>query len=71
MEREASAIHREAMDHIDESEEEREEKDADEVLLEALLRTEEEEMMALLAAREELEGISEFDEEDVIMSDIE
>ena len=67
MEKEATLIHRETMDHLDEVEEE---VDPDEELLEELLRTEEEELMALLAAREQAENDT-LEMEDVVMSDCE
>jgi len=67
MEKEATLIHRETMDHFDEGEEE---VDPDEELLEELLRTEEEELMALLAAREQAENET-LEMEDVVMSDCE
>jgi tRNA U34 5-carboxymethylaminomethyl modifying enzyme MnmG/GidA len=67
MEKEATLIHRETMDHFDEVEEE---VDPDEELLEELLRTEEEELMALLAAREQAENET-LEMEDVVMSDCE
>jgi hypothetical protein len=63
MEKEASLVHRETLDHLDETEED---VDPDEALLEELLRKEEEEVLALLAAREE----PDTEMEDVIMSDI-
>ena len=68
MEKEASLIHRETLNHL-ESEEGQTMTDPDEELLEELLREEEEEVLALLAAREEL-GVNDVDMEDVIMSDI-
>jgi hypothetical protein len=67
MEKEANLIHRETMDHLDEVEEE---VDPDEELLEELLRTEEEELMTLLAAREQVENET-LEMEDVVMSDCE
>lgn len=67
MEKEATVIHRETMDHLDEVEEE---VDPDEVLLEEELRKEEEEVLALLAARDQVENEMEG-MEDVVMSDIE
>ena len=69
MEKEASLIHRETLNHLDASEEGQTMKDPDEELLEELLRKEEEEVLALLAAREEFE-MNDMDKEDVIMSDI-
>ena len=67
MEKEATLIHQETLNHIDEVVEE---VDADEVLLEELLQKEKEEVMALLAAREQAEKDL-LGMEDVIMSDIE
>ena len=67
MEKEATLIHRETMNHLDEVEEE---VDPDEELLEELLRKEEEELMALLAAREQAENET-LEMEDVVMSDCE
>lgn len=67
MEKEATVIHRETMDHLDEVEEE---VDPDEALLEELLRKEEEEVLALLAARDQAENEM-LEMEDVVMSDIE
>lgn len=69
MEKEASLIHRETLNRLDESEEGQTMTDRDEELLEELLRKEEEEVLALLAAREEL-GLDDTEIEDVIMSDI-
>ena len=69
MEKEASLIHRETLNHLDESEEGQAMTDPDEELLEELLRKEEEEVLALLAAREEL-GVNDMEMKDVIMSDI-
>jgi hypothetical protein len=66
MEKEASLIHRETLHHIEEAEED---VDPNEALLEELLRKEEEEILALLAAREELDKRA-SEMEDVIMSDI-
>ena len=72
MEKEASLIYRETLNHLDESEGASEETDPDAELLEELLRKEEEEVLALLAAREEYEElITDTDMEDVVMSDIE
>ena len=72
MEKEAGVIHRETLSHLDESEGVGEEIDPDAELLEELLRKEEEEVLALLAAREEYEElITDTDMEDVVMSDIE
>ena len=80
MEKEASLIHQEAIDHLDESEElERENgPDPDEALLEEVLRIEEEELFMLLAAREDSQELGEATTEestavmeDVEMSDIE
>lgn len=68
MEREASLIHREALDHIDEVEGDGESV-SDEALLEELIRQEEEEVLALLAAREEM-GEDMMVDEDIVMSDI-
>jgi hypothetical protein len=68
MEREASLIHRETLDHIDEVEGDGEGV-SDEALLEELIRQEEEEVLALLAAREEI-GQSITEDEDIVMSDI-
>jgi len=70
MEKEASLIHRETLNHLDDSETRDTEIDPDAELLEDLLRKEEEEVLALLAAREESEEMM-IDMEDVIMSDIE
>jgi ATP/maltotriose-dependent transcriptional regulator MalT len=58
MEKEASRIHRETLDHLDESEE-GDEFNPDEALLEEILRQEEAEILALLAAREENQDIDE------------
>jgi hypothetical protein len=69
MEKEASLIHRENLNHLDESEEGQTMTDPDEELLEELLRKEEEEVLALLAVREEL-GVNDMEMKDVIMSDI-
>jgi hypothetical protein len=68
MEREASLIHREALDHVDEVEGDGESV-SDEALLEELIRQEEEEILALLAAREEM-GEDMIEDEDIVMSDI-
>jgi hypothetical protein len=68
MEKEASLIHRETLNHLDEPEEGQTMTDPDEELLEELLRKEEEEVLALLAAREEL-GLENMEIGDVIMSD--
>ena len=67
MEKEATLIHRETLDHFDEVEDG---VDPDEVLLEELLRKEEEEVLALLAAKEQAENEM-LDMEDVVMSDVE
>jgi len=67
MEKEATLIHRETLDHLDEVEEE---VDPEEELLDELLRKEEEEVMALLAAREQAENEM-LEMEDVVMSDCE
>ena len=69
MEKEASLIHRETLNQLDESEEGQTMTDPDEELLEELLRKEEEEVLALLAAREEV-GENDMEMEDVIMNDI-
>ena len=69
MEKEASLIHRETLNHLDESLERQKPTDPDEELLEELLRKEEEEILALLAAREE-PGVNDMEMEDIIMSDI-
>lgn len=69
MEKEASLVHRETLNHLDEPEEGQPLTDPDEALLEELLRKEEEEVLALLAAREEL-GVNDMEMEDVTMSDI-
>jgi hypothetical protein len=72
MEREASLIHRETMERFDESEENEiagGEADADEVLLEELLRKEEQEVLALLASMEE-GNLEEQGMEDDIMEDV-
>jgi hypothetical protein len=72
MEREASLIHRVTLDSFDEAEEAIDaEIDADEALLEELLRKEEEEVLALLAAMEEATKKEEEEYmEDVMMEDI-
>ena len=67
MEKEASCIHRETLYHLDELEEGQTVTNPDEQLLDALLRKEEEEVLALLAAREEPDR-EVNDMEDVIMS---
>ena len=68
MEKEASLIHREIVIHFDESEEGAGVFDPEEALLDELLRKEEEEVMTLLATREESDEM--MDMEDVIMTDI-
>jgi hypothetical protein len=68
LEKEATLIHRETLNHLDESEEGK--TDRDEALLEELLRKEEEEILALLTVREESEPQA-TEMEDVLMSDIE
>lgn len=74
MEREASLIHRETLNHLDESEDVEGEGASEEALLEELIQREEEEIYALLAAREEAEERTVADhgmeDEDVVMSDI-
>jgi len=71
MEREASLIHRETFYSFDESEESVDaDRNLDEILLEELLRKEEEEVLALLAA---MEGANKEEDglmEDVMMEDI-
>ena len=69
MEKEASLIHRDTLDSFDESEEGDAGTDPDEALLEELLRKEEEEVLALLAAMEDANREDEF-MEDVMMDDI-
>jgi hypothetical protein len=80
MEKEASLIHQEAMNHLDEPEEFELENgvNPDEASLEELLRIEEEELLALLAARDEakvktmeMTQDSTVDMEDITMTDIE
>jgi len=70
MEKEANRIHSEALGRLDEAEEMEAIIDADEKLLEDLLRKEEEEVMTLLAA---VNGTDTEDEEmeDIDMSDVE
>jgi aminoglycoside phosphotransferase len=72
MEREASLIHRETLNHLDESDDVEEEGASEEALLEELIQREEEEIFALLAAREEAEEgtVADHGMEDVVMSDI-
>jgi hypothetical protein len=62
MEREASLIHRETLERVEEMQE-----GEDEVLLEELLRKEEEEVLALLALMEEGEGMDDEIMEDIVM----
>lgn len=66
MEKEASRIHRETLEHLEETENDI---NPDEALLEELLRKEEEEVLALLAAREEPDQNA-TEMEDIIMSDM-
>ena len=70
MEKEANRIHSEALGRLDEAEEMEAVIDADEKLLEDLLRKEEEEVMTLLAA---VNGTDTEDEEmeDIDMNDVE
>ena len=67
MVKEARLIHQEMLNHLDEDEEA--EADLDQMLLEELLREEEGEVLALLAAKEECRT-QEIGMEDIIMSDI-
>ena len=71
MEREACVIHRETFQQFDGLEDE---VHSDEALLDELMRLEEEEILALLATREEarevMEGENVMEAEDVVMSDI-
>jgi hypothetical protein len=69
MEREASLIHRDTLASFDESEDGDRGTDPDEALLEELLRKEEEDVLALLAATEDAHREEEF-MEDVMMEDI-
>ena len=70
MQKEASLVHRETLDHLDESEERETKVDPNESLLEELLRKEEEEVLALLAAMEEANQ-GDAGMEDMVMDDIE
>jgi hypothetical protein len=81
MEKEASLIHQEAMNHFDESDmiEPENRVSPDEASLEELLRIEEEGILALLAARDEAnmktmemaQDISTVEMEDITMTDTE
>jgi hypothetical protein len=62
MEREASLIHRETLERVEQIQEEE-----DEVLLEELLRKEDEEILALLALMEEEQGMEDEIMEDIVM----
>ena len=66
--REASLIHRASLDHLDESEDGRWSVHPDEALLEELLKSEEEEISALISLREHETQDSEM--EDVVLSDV-
>lgn len=68
MEKEANRIHHEALDHIDENEEVMQEDNPDMTAFEEMMRKEEEEVLALLMAKEVAELNSEM--EDILMSDI-
>jgi len=68
MEKEANRIHHEALDHIDENEEVMQEDNPDMTAFEEMMRKEEEEVLALLMAKEVAEINSEM--EDILMSDI-
>ena len=70
LEKEASLIHREAMSDIDDVEEKDKSVDMDEKLLEELLRTEEQEVLALLDAMEKADAEADAEMEDVTTSDI-
>jgi len=68
MEKEANRIHHEALDHIDENEEVMQQDNPDMTAFEEMMRKEEEEVLALLMAKEVAELNSEM--EDILMSDI-
>ena len=68
MEKEANMIHHEALDLIDETEEVMQGDNPDMTAFEEMMRKEEEEVLALLLAKEEAEMNSEM--EDILMSDI-
>ena len=72
MEKEASLIHFEVLNHLDELEETRNEVDIDEKLLEELLREEEEDIMAILATMDQKDAVEDPVDEamhDITMSD--
>ena len=69
LEKEARLIHRETSD-IDEVEENDKSADVDEKLLEELLRKEEDEVLALLEAKEKADAEEDVEMEDVTSSDI-
>jgi hypothetical protein len=68
LEKEANRIHHEALDHIDENEEVMQQDNPDMTAFEEMMRKEEEEVLALLMAKEVAEINSEM--EDILMSDI-
>lgn len=68
MEKEANRIHHEALDRIDENEEVMQQDNPDMTAFEEMMRKEEEEVLALLMAKEVAELNSEM--EDILMSDI-
>ena len=68
IEKEANMIHRETLDHIDETGEVMQEDNPELIAFEEMLRKEDDEILALLMAREEADISLEMD--DVLMSDI-
>ena len=70
LEKEASLVHSEALNYLDELQEMNASIDPDEKLLQEIFQKEEEEVMALLASLEETQQ-EDAEMDDVVMSDIE